>query len=219
MLVCRSWITALRRHTEGLRRQTVRKKGPGVGAGVSAVPKEGPVLDPSVNGAVVCAHGKLGLRPLHRVVEVTGEAWRAIVKEFPHAIPLPSTGPTSTSGRDCGRSDSNTGICDDNTHNTNSDPLSSENNINAWLCAECRSDKQEDADEFSNQKASRTLEVSDPVLLSLYSTTRGRGGNRLRTAIRGPKKVAVEDTNGSALVVPVPVPRPVSAEALKDQNR
>lgn len=220
MLVSRSWITALRKHTEGLRRQTVRKKGPGVGAGVGAVPKEGPVLDPSVNGAVVCAHGKLGLRPLHRVVEVIGGAWRAIVKEFPHAIPLPSAGPTSSSGCDRENSDSNTGICDNNTHNNNSDPSFSENNTNAWLCAECQSDKQEDADEFSNQKASRTLEVSDPVLLSLYNTTRGRGGNRLRNAIRGPKKVTVEDSSGNnAVVVPVPVPRPVSAEALKDQNR
>ena len=217
MLVSRSWITALRKYTEGLRRQTVRKKGPGVGVGVGAVPKEGPVLDPSVNGAVVCAHGKLGLRPLHRVVEVTGEAWRAIVMEFPHAIPLPSTGPTSSSGRDSEWNDSNTGICDNNTHNTNSDLSSSESNTNAWLCAECQSDKQEDADEFSNQKASRTLEVSDPVLLSLYNTTRGRGGNRLRTAIRGPKKVTVEDSSGNAVVVPAP--RPVSAEALKDQNR
>ena len=34
------------------------------------VSKDGVVLDSTVNGSVVCTHGRLGLRPLARVVQV-----------------------------------------------------------------------------------------------------------------------------------------------------
>ena len=71
---------------------------------------------------------------------------------------------------------------------TDTEPLSCEDYSNAWLCKECQNEKQEDADEFSTQKATRTQEVSCPHLFSLYSATRGRNKNRTRAGLKGNKR-------------------------------
>ena len=93
----------------------------------------------------------------------------------------------SNSRHDGSSSSSHVVDCSSNDE-TDTEPLSCEDYSNAWLCKECQNEKQEDADEFSTQKATRTQEVSCPHLFSLYSATRGRNKNRTRAGLKGNKR-------------------------------
>ena len=114
-------------------------------------------LDRTVNSSVLCVHNKLGLRPMGRVVVVTAVCWNAIQKVFPEAISLPFKGGS------------------DRINNCDNEDL-----MDAWLCSECQADRQQGADECTSQKASRTLELTDSNLLTLYNTKRGRNNNSNR---------------------------------------
>ena len=143
-------------------------------------------LDPTVNKSVLCPHNMLGLRPLGRVVQVTQQCWNAIAGSFPLAIHLPyhragDYSSSSNSSEDCP-----------------DDPGAD------WICPHCQNEKQEGADESNNQKASRTLELSDPHLLTLYNSTRGRNKKKSRCVHKAQKKVvdAVEE-NSEEMVIDV----------------
>ena len=120
----------------------------------------------------------LGLRPLGRVVPVSQQCWNAVLGSFPHAIHLPyhRIGSSSCSN--------------------DSDELS-DDSVDCWLCPECLNERQEGVDETFNQKASRTLELRDPNLLSLYNSMRSRNKTKSRGIQKAPKKVvnAMEEKN------------------------
>ena len=161
--------------------------------------------------------------------QVSGAAWDAIKKEFPLAVYLPVRGPnhnghhnnnngnnTANSTAHNGSSGGDVKVVGSVTRNssssssthpldccsndeTDTEPLSCEDFSNAWLCKECQNDKQEDADEFSTQKATRAHEVSCPHLYSLYSAARARNKNRVRMALKGNKRV-LEDRDVDCVV-------------------
>lgn len=125
----------------------------------------------------------------------------AIYRAFPSAIHLPYRGvragsdhdscnnkeqsSSSGSGSGSSSSDSNNNGASDSNYSPDTTDYS-----NTWLCCECQSEKQEGAEEFSTQRAHRSLEISDPCLLSLYNTMRARKKNKSRTMIKLPKKTA-----------------------------
>ena len=142
-------------------------------------------LDPTVNKNVLCPHNMLGLRPLGRVVPVSQQCWNAVLGSFPHAIHLPYHRISNTSS----------------SCRNDSDDLS-EDSVDCWLCPDCLNEKQEGVDETYNQKASRTLELTDPNLLSLYNSMRSRNKKKSRGVQKAPKKVvdSVEGKNEDMII-------------------
>ena len=130
---------------------------------------------------------------------VTSASWLAVKRMFPDAIHLPFRGPIDCSGGRliCDINDINYRNSGNNENNGNMSAKDREKERqregeNAWLCHDCVNEKQEGAEECISQKASRILEVSDPILLALYNATRGRRRNRSRGVLKAAKKAIGE---------------------------
>ena len=152
---------------------------------------------------------------------VTEQCWDAIKRTFPDAIYLPYNGIFEknidrnidrnidndnendveksgdknvgrNNGRNFFRKSIDRNIAKNDNENNNEETAGDLNDV--WLCLDCLNERQEGTDECNNQKASRTIELSDINLLNLYNTKRNRNDNKTRHVIKAQKKT-VEERN------------------------